>query len=160
MDDRARRILDEARATLARVANIEVEHRDVSKPDPLLEWRAGMAPAEKTLTADATERKISDATEAQRELLIDVMARGLASERKLHRSEIAKVRAELRKLVLGDRRLARNELNSQRASLGSDLDRLRTRNAALEVRIDGLTTEAKGRIIDLPSVPLRGGRRG
>jgi hypothetical protein len=112
MDERARKIFDEAYATLDRVRDVRVEHRSHHN-DPLTRWAAGMPkkpepePVHQTRTTDAEvqrwERHISDqiaaAINQHRDIWREVMAQALANERKLHRAEIAKLDLRLSALL-------------------------------------------------------------
>lgn len=94
----------------------------------------------------------------------DALGQVVSHQRKELRAEVTK----LPKLVLDDRRLARHELDRQRAdhdrqraSMLAEIAQLRAKNAELELRLDGLTHEARrttieGKVIDMPSV-RRGG---
>lgn len=117
MDDRAREILDAACGTLDRIRVVQVEHRDYSD-DPLTRCRAGMPKPEPPLTAGKIARMIADALDGYHEtraVTPKVIATVVHEVRVALRKEFADDLAKLRKLIADDRRLARNDLNSQRA---------------------------------------------
>src|SRR5260370_14806955 len=94
MDDRARAILDEARETLHRVRNVEVQYRD-HDDDALLKWRSGM-PTERPVTLADVEQKIAE----QRVITREVMAAAIAHERKARRAEMNELHTVLRDLLM------------------------------------------------------------
>ena len=116
MDDRARAILDEAYETLHRVRNVTVERRDISQPDVLESWRAGMPEKEPAMTAGKIARMIADALDGYHETraVTPKVAATIIHEvrqqlRREFASDLGKLRTELRKAVSDDRRLARSE---------------------------------------------------
>ena len=120
MDDRARAILDEAYETLHRVRNVTVERRDISQPDVLELWRAGMPEKEPekepAMTAGKIARMIADALDGYHETraVTPKVAATIIHEvrqqlRREFASDLGKLRTELRKAVSDDRRLARSE---------------------------------------------------
>jgi hypothetical protein len=169
--ERRRAEIHKGWATVARTADVEVVHRSHHDDDALLAWRRNMPKPEPVLTAGKTAKMIAEQLAAYREIWLEVQAQAIAHERKLHRDAVAKVRTELRKLVLDDRTLARHELNRQRAdhdrqraSMLAEIQQLRTKNAELELRLDSLQHETTkraidGRIIDLPAILPKGQRR-
>lgn len=168
-NNRARRILDEARETLARTASVRVEHRSHrDEDDALVAWRAGMPKQSAPVTPADIDEKIAE----HRRIWLEVHGRVIASERQRHRAALATVRTEfaadlakLRKLVVDDRHLARSELrrvradhDRQRASMLSEIEFQRAKIAELTVRLDGYdgkrSVDGSSRIIDM--VPRRG----
>ncbi len=61
MDERAREILDRARAAVERTADVTVEHRDHDDDGHLTSWSRGMAPKPAPVTAADVERIVRDA---------------------------------------------------------------------------------------------------
>jgi hypothetical protein len=146
MTDYAKRILDQARETLARTAGITVEHRDHSN-DSLTRWRAGM-PTERPVKLDDIDQKIAEHNAVSRE----VVGRALAHERQVHRAAIEEMRKEYTR--------ARNFSEERhRHELAELLDTLRGLLKATEA-VDRYFSDHDNKVIDLPSMPLRGGHRG
>lgn len=98
MKERAQEIMDQARASLARVADVRVEHRDVSVPEALENWRAGMPPRPSRPTMAEVEEKIS-ATMANIDDRIDASFKARAWQRKASQEVIALALANYARLI-------------------------------------------------------------
>ncbi|MDN3279101.1 hypothetical protein QWJ07_32890 [Frankia sp. RB7] len=105
MHERARRIFDEARAALARTADVVVEHRVHDDDGMLTEWSRNMPKKAPPPTMEQVEAKIADAQvgtdskiaaalAAHDELWHDVIGMLIAGERKKMRAEVQKLREE------------------------------------------------------------------
>jgi hypothetical protein len=99
MDERARAILDEARAALDRTAHVVVEHRDHDDDDALARYRR--APEPKLSADDVTKMIRVELAKMPRALTVDDVERVLAAHSvltpKAAATIIGEVRAELRR---------------------------------------------------------------
>jgi hypothetical protein len=98
MDNRAKEILDEAYATIKRLADLKVVHRGPAD-DPLLRWSSGMpkpqpAPRPKVMTVTEISQMIAAALEEHDTIWREVIGQFAGAERKRWRDEIAKLKTE------------------------------------------------------------------
>ncbi|MBR0732417.1 hypothetical protein JQ595_27065 [Bradyrhizobium japonicum] len=98
MDDRARAIFDEARETLARVADVTVEHRDHDDDGYLTSWSRNMPKKPAPPTVAEVEAMIASRIAEHTEIRNDVHGRVIAAERKRWRVEVEQLRNELGEL--------------------------------------------------------------
>jgi hypothetical protein len=115
MDENARRIFDEAYATLDRVANVAVEERDFDD-DPLISWHRNMPqPEPERRERRASHEKLTDA-EAQRwQNYIDGKIAAANAERdKIWRDVLGAVVSEVRRQL-------RSEISAEVGSLRADV---------------------------------------
>ena len=120
MDDRAKKILDEAYATINRLADLKFVHRGPAD-DPLLRWSAGMpnpepTPRPKVLTITEINQMIASALEDHDTIWREVIGRFAGVERKRWRDEITKLKTEF-ELRIG---ALMGEVDTLQRRLGSD----------------------------------------
>jgi hypothetical protein len=159
MDNEARKAaFAEAKArsceTLQRTANVKVERRSHHDDDALLSWRRGMPKPTPALSADDVERKIRDALPGIATVLHEVRQQ----LRQQFGHDLATLRKALHKAIDGDRAISRHEHHALRAdhdrrlaSQSAQIERLQTDIAALTLRLDGLTHEREGKVIEVPN---------
>jgi len=140
MDENARRIFDEAFATLARTAHVTVEHRDHSReywerpePKPALVQRQTLTDSEMLRWQAYVSDQIAAALAARDALWRDVHGAVIAAERKRWRAEIANL--ELPVDALTHEATKRQTIEAAERERGDD------------------------GVVDLPQLPLRSVRR-
>ena len=88
-------IMAEAREKIARLADLKVEYRDHDEDGGYLTpWSRGMSPKPRTLSISEVDARIAAAIKRHTETWIEIVALALHHDRKLHRAEIEKLRAE------------------------------------------------------------------
>ncbi|MDA9400776.1 hypothetical protein [Bradyrhizobium sp. CCBAU 45389] len=95
MDERARAIFDEARATLARTAHVKVEYRSHRDDGYSSDWAKGMPPKPAPPTIEEVRREIAAALAEHDEVWREVHGAVIAQERKLWRDEVARMTEEI-----------------------------------------------------------------
>ncbi|MCK1447757.1 hypothetical protein IVB34_34465 [Bradyrhizobium sp. 2] len=136
MNEHAKAILDEARATLARTADITVEHRD-HDDDALMRWRAGMPQKPPPPTIEEVRQEIAAALAG----IDDRISAAFKAREWQHGATLEAVGQ-----ALGEtRKKVRAEFMAEVEKLRSELER-------------GLGSD-RGAAIDLPALPMRGARR-
>ena len=179
MNDRARAILDEARETLERLADIKVDRRDQSadywsqpKPAPAhlrQPSQATVAEIEMQRSQDWTrfvDSRIERANAARDDYWRDVLGALVSEVRKQLRAEIAKVALPAEEFFYTDENGEKRD-RELHAAIINPVDYPIDENIMGPIRarhrtkwLAGQKAKGAARIIDLPALPLRSSRRG
>jgi hypothetical protein len=184
MNEYAKRILDEARATLERIADVKVTQRAHRTDGLLTEWSRHMprkpppvtagevkamisdalAAQPHTSTAEETKRLIESALAARDEALLAAVGQVIGETRKQLRTEIAAHRSN--EFFYTDENGKQQDAELHKAIINpvdypideKIMKPIRERNRAKWLAEQDAERRAtrQGRVIDLPALPLRG----
>ncbi|MCA1415286.1 hypothetical protein I6F30_29765 [Bradyrhizobium sp. NBAIM20] len=140
MDERAQAILDDARETLARLADVKVERR-VHRDDGFsTDWARGMPPKPAPPTMAEVEAKIADAVTE----LETFVRREITTAKAEHQAEHETLWLDVFGAAIAEERKRR------RAEVGDEIEKLRAELAELRADLTIAKAHARGEVVEVP----------
>ncbi|MBR0746196.1 hypothetical protein JQ582_19885 [Bradyrhizobium japonicum] len=144
MDERAQAILDDARETLARIADVRVERR-VHRDDGFsTDWARGMPPKPAPPTMAEVEAKIADELDKQATELQTFVRRAITTAKAEHQAEHEGLWIDVFGAAIAEERKRR------RAEVGADIEQLRVELAELRADLTIAKAHARGDVVEVP----------